>query len=297
MWFFKLIFWVCSVLLVFHLLTKKFLDPFPTYMVVGKKGSGKTTTMIRLIYHHLRKGWNVYCTDHIEGTTFIDHRQIGRLKMQPNSVLFVDEVGMIWDARKYKDFPDHLRDFFKLSRHHRIKIYLFSQTFDVDKKIRDLTDGMYLVTKFARVFSYAKRIIMVPDLVKPSALGPARVDDVLKFDSIFFFWCGSRMLTFIPKYAGLFDSHVVPDLSTDPGKLPPMVYHPPVHVPKKLLPKVRRKRTNSKVLFCCVEPLWLWIRASISRFSSLVKEAITGWTTKGKFSKRGRKRRSGDPEL
>lgn len=239
---FKLFFWLLVIVLTWHFLTKKYINPYKLYMVVGKKGSGKTTMLVRLAYEHLRKGWTVYSTEIIPGCYHILYSDIGKFDLPSGSVLLVDEVGMVWDARKYKDFPDHLRDWFKYQRHEGVKVYLFSQTFDVDKKIRDLTDNMYLVTNVARVFAYGKRIIKVPDLVKPSAEGPARLDDVLKFDSFLWFWCGSRIFTFIPRYAKLFNSHVRLDL-------PPKEYEyiPPVNVPYSLIrtrsKPVRNKRT------------------------------------------------------
>lgn len=204
---FYVAFGLVGFILVWHLLTKKYINPYKLYMVVGKKGSGKTTMLVRLAYEHIRNGWTVYSTEKLPGCSHIDYRDIGVYNIPAGSVLLVDEVGMVWDARKYKDFPDHLRDWFKYQRHEGVKVYLFSQTFDVDKKIRDLTDNMYLVTNKFRVFAYAKRIIKVPDLIKPSAEGPARLDDVLKFESFLWFWCGSRMFTFIPRYAKIFDSH------------------------------------------------------------------------------------------
>lgn len=204
---FRICFYVIVLILVWHFLTKKYINPYKLYMVVGKKGSGKSTMLTRLAYEHIRDGWTVYTTEGLPGTYKIDYTDIGKYNLPAGSCLLVDEVGMVWDNRKYKDFPDHLRDWFKYQRHEGVKVYLFSQTFDVDKKIRDLTDNMYLVSNKLRVFAYAKRIIKVPDLIKPSAEGPARLDDVLKFDSLLWFWCGSRMLTFIPRYAKLFNSH------------------------------------------------------------------------------------------
>lgn len=233
---FKLFFWFCVVILTWHFLTRKYLNPYKLYMVIGKKGSGKSTMLTRLAYEHMRKGWTVYSTEGLPGTYKVEYSDIGKFDLPCGSVLLVDEVGMVWDNRKYKEFPDHLRDWFKYQRHEGVKVYLFSQTFDVDKKIRDLTDNMYLVTNVARVFAYAKRIIKKPNLVKPSAEGPARLDDELKFDSFFWFWCGSRMITFIPRYAKLFNSHERLGL---PAKA--YDYVPPLNVPKSLLPKPRKR--------------------------------------------------------
>lgn len=243
---FKIVLWFLLVVLVWHFFTRRYINPYKLYMVVGKKGSGKSTMLVRLAYEHLRKGWSVYSTEKLPGCYHIKYTDIGMYNIPPGSVLLVDEVGMIWDNRKYKEFPDHLRNWFKYQRHEGVKVYLFSQTFDVDKKIRDLTDNMYLVSNKLRVFAYAKRIIKVPDLIKPSAEGPARLDDVLKFDSLLWFWCGSRMLTFIPRYAGLFDSHVRLGL---PGKDFPM--EPDIHVPASLRmsgKSLRRYRRNKSII-------------------------------------------------
>jgi hypothetical protein len=68
-------------------------------------------------------------------------------------------------------------------------------------------------------------------------------------------------------------------------------------VPKKLLPKVRKKRTNTKKLFCFVRSFLAWCCASVSRFLSTLR-GVWVEARSGKFSKSARnKRRSGDPEL
>lgn len=250
---FKIAFFFVVVVLVWHILTKKYLNPYKLTMVIGKKGSGKSTMLTRLAYEHIRKGWTVYTTEGIPGTYKIDYRDIGKFNLPSGSCLLVDEVGMIWDNRKYKDFPDYLRDWFKLQRHEGVRVYLFSQTFDVDKKIRDLTDNMYLVENKLRVFAYAKRILKRPCLTKPDSKGPARLDEELKFDSILFFWAGSRLLTFIPRYAKLFDSYQrlgLPDKEYD--------YIQPLNVPYSLLRRKGRRRQNKGNI------LLRWIRSKKS---------------------------------
>lgn len=262
---FEWMFYFLIFVLVWHLLTKKYINPYKLYMVIGKKGSGKSTMLTRLAYEHMRKGWNVYSTEYIPGAYRLDYKDIGVYNIPPNSVLLVDEVGLVWDQRKHKEFPDHVRDWFKYQRHEGVKVFLFSQTFDVDKKIRDLTDAMYLVTNVGRVFAYAKRIIKKPNLIKPSAEGPARLDDELKFDSLFWFWCGSRMFTFIPRYAKLFNSHErlgLPEINYE--------YILPLNVPCSLLPNklrpanVRKKSILLRSLCSKVSSAakWLWTALS-----------------------------------
>lgn len=235
----KFFVFIVALVLIWHFSTRKFINPYKLYMVIGKKGSGKSTMLVRLAYQHLRSGWTVYTTDYLPGCFHVDYKDIGFFDLPAGSVLLVDEVGMVWDNRKYKTFPDELRDWFKFQRHEGVKVYLFSQTFDVDKKIRDLVDNMYLVENKARVFAYAKRILKKPCLVKPASDGPARLDEELKFDSLFWFWCGSRMITFIPRYAGLFDSHCRLGLPYKDYE-----YIQPLNVPYSLLRKKGRRRSR-----------------------------------------------------
>lgn len=216
------------VIYIFHRITLPYLNPYKLTMVFGKKGSGKSTLLTKLALQHLEKGWVVYSTEPIPGTYLIDADEIGFVELQPNSVLLVDEVGMIWDNRRFKEFKPEVRDWFKLQRHRRVKVYLFSQTFDIDKKLRDLTDDMYLVDKRLRVFSYAKRILKKTVLNKSSAEAPAKIDENLEFDSLLFFWCGSRRFTFIPKYTKYFNSFVCPPL-----KEKEFEYTPPLPVIKQ----------------------------------------------------------------
>ncbi len=238
---FKLGFWILVVFLIYHFTTRKYLNPYRLVMIFGKKGSGKSTLMVRLAYKYLSRGWNVYCTERLDGCFFVDYNDIGFCNIPPNSVLLVDEAGMVWDNRAYKKFPAEVRDWFKLQRHYKVKVYLFSQTFDIDKKLRDLTDEMYLCSNLLRVFSWAKRIRRRTILTKPMGDSPARIDEELKFDLLCFWPFGSRILTFIPKYSRFFDSHACPALASKNFE-----YNPPLNVPKSLQNWHKRGLKNAK---------------------------------------------------
>ena len=203
---------VPSLFFVYHTLTKKYLNPYKLIFIFGKKGSGKSTLLTKYALDYLRKGWNVYSTEKCPGTFHISTDDIGRVNFPPRSVLIVDEVGMVWADRDFKNFPREVRDYFKLQRHYKHVVILASQTFDVDKKIRDLADEMYLVTKKFRVFSYAKKILRQTVLVEATGQSPSKIDENLVFDSLFLFWAGSRKFTYIPKYTKYFDSFKVPGL-------------------------------------------------------------------------------------
>lgn len=237
---FKCFFWFMVVVLTWHFLTRKYLNPYKLTMVFGKKGSGKSTLMVRMAYEYLASGWTVFCTEKLDGCIHIDYNDIGFKKIPPESLLLVDEVGMIWDNRNFKNFKPEVRDWFKLQRHYKVKVVLFSQTFDIDKKLRDLTDDMFLCTNVLRVFSWAKRITRRVVLVQPGPDTPARIDEELAYDSLLWWPFGSRILTFIPSWAPFFDSHNCPEL---PAKK--WTPEPELKLPKKLQ-KARKKASRKR---------------------------------------------------
>lgn len=125
---------------------------------------------------------------------------------EADSLLLLDEVGMIWDNRDYKTFKPQVRDFFKLQRHYHVTVYMASQTFDVDKKLRDLCDGMFLHSNFMRVFTLGRRITRQVVITESTSEAESRISEDLK---ILPFW--NWTLTYIPKYAKYFDSHSIPE--------------------------------------------------------------------------------------
>lgn len=194
---------------VFNYTTRKYLNPYKLYLVFGKKGSGKSTYLVKLAQTHLKKGWNVYTNmDELfmEGVRHFDIQHLGEFVPEAESLLLLDEVGMIWDNRDYKLFKPSVRDFFKLQRHYRVKVYMASQTFDVDKKIRDLCDGMFLHQNMARVFTVGKRIVRKVVITQSTSEAESRISEDLVIQP---FW--EWTFTYIPKWAEYFDSHALPE--------------------------------------------------------------------------------------
>lgn len=205
-------FFLLICFLVFDRLTRKYLNPYKLIFVFAKKGQGKSTLLTKWAVQHLNRGWTVYSTDRIPGCFYVPVEDVGYYEFQPHSLLIIDEIGMIWDNRGFRTFPVPVRDWFKLQRHRKVKVICASQSFDVDKKIRDLADEMWLLEKKLRVFSYGKRILKILDIVEATGDSESRIVDQLKFDSLLFFWAGSRMLTFIPAWTKYFDTFAAPAL-------------------------------------------------------------------------------------
>lgn len=210
---FFLVLWTV-VIFSFIYLTVRFRNPYGLIMVFGKKGSGKTTLLTKFALRALKKGHPVYATIDIPGCVKFNVDDIGFKSFPPGSFIFIDEVGMIWDNRDYKKFKPEVRDYFKLQRHYRNTVYLFSQTFDVDVKLRNLTDAMYLCTCHFGWLSMARRIRRMITIVNPQGDSESRIADSMEFVPIWYslLGFGSVKLTFIPRWAKYFNSHEVPYL-------------------------------------------------------------------------------------
>ena len=98
-WYHYLILALFPFAATFVIYTRKFLNPYKLIMVFGKKGSGKTTLITKLSQNYLKKGRLVYSTIDIPGCRTFDVADIGRYNLPEESILFIDEVGMIWENR------------------------------------------------------------------------------------------------------------------------------------------------------------------------------------------------------
>lgn len=201
----------------------RYRNPYKLVMVFGKKGSGKTTLLTKLALQSLKRGYEVYSTVDVPGCHTFDVNLVGKYVFPPDSVVLIDEVGMIWDNRDYKKFRTDVRDYFKLQRHYRNTVYLFSQTFDVDVKLRNLTDAMYLCTSYFGFISVARKIRRMITIVNPQGDSESRIADSMEFVPLWksLFGAGSVRLTYIPRWSRYFDSHEVPALPLVKGSLRP----------------------------------------------------------------------------
>lgn len=206
--FFVIFFVLIISCLVFHRLTRSFLNPYKLVFVFGKKGSGKSTLIQKLSNQYYKRGWTVYSTEESLNPHIlpVDPRQLYNINFPEHSAIFIDEVSLIWDNRDFKTMDKKIIEWFRYQRHHKCRVFLFSQSFDIDKKLRDLTDEMYLVEKYFRVFVRAKRILRKPVVVHPSADSPARIDEDLIVDGPLMMFFGGRIYAFIPYWAKKYDS-------------------------------------------------------------------------------------------
>lgn len=222
------------------------LNPYKFRLYIGKKGSGKTTKMTQLALryigsyhtyyeadgnvlvkvkknkkgkprilakykrHKITKKWNIYSNVELNlpGIRIIDMNELGEFVPESPAILFIDEINLIWDNRNFKNFKASTQEFFRLSRQYRCKIYGFSQTFDTDKKLRQLADEIWLCRSFGLwtlIRKVDKRVT-----IKESALdADSQVVDDLHFAP--WFIPGNVEFLSLRKYRGYFKSYNPPD--------------------------------------------------------------------------------------
>lgn len=214
--FIKIILVLFALMLVWHFSTRWLINPYKLIMIFGKKGSGKSTLGTKIMYKALIQGKKVYSTEKLEftykkkhyETIIVDPCKIYEYKFEEGSVILLDEINTYtgYDNRQFKAMDPKIIEWFRFQRHYKVIVYLMSQSFDIDRKLRNLTDSMYIVSKFARALVIARRLIRKPVVVHPTGDSPARLDDDIVEDGLLLAPFGGCMLAWIPRWVKLFDS-------------------------------------------------------------------------------------------
>lgn len=205
-----LLYIILAFVLILAVLTAfkaKYNNRFKLIFLFGKKGSGKSTLLVKYMYQYTQKGFTCYTNMkecQFPNVRIIDINDVGDFIPEPYSVLCLDEVGIDYDSRKFKQFKDSVRDFYKLQRHYKVVCILASQSWDVDKKIRDLCDLFYLCIQIGPL-GIGKQIRRKTVLTESTSEAESRISDNLKFTSLF-----SWKWTWMPKYHKYFDSFIAP---------------------------------------------------------------------------------------
>lgn len=201
---------VLALIVVFSLWARKYANPYKLIMIFGKKGSGKSTLLTRLAIKYAKSGRVVYSNTEIfyPGIRKFDVQDLGLYTFPPYSVVFLDEVNLIWDNRDWKSFRRDVADWFRLQRHYKVTVFLFSQTFDIDVKLRNLTDLMYMCTCHFNVLSLARRVNRKLVIVEPQGESEGRIADgyVLQPLILQFFGMRSIYFTWIPFFKRYFNT-------------------------------------------------------------------------------------------
>lgn len=236
----------CSIfvlIIVWHLLTKKYINPYTLTILFGKKGCGKSTLLQKLAVYYKKRGYNIYCNigdSSLKDVIAIPINDLPRLSeaghalfhykdpslaqkiqedyskkgltcppyVKDHSVILCDEINLLWDNRNFKNFSPDLQRYFRLQRHYHHIFIGFSQTYDCDKKIRDLADSLLICTRVARVWirtkAYVKKVVVVSPENDNSRDTATMTDDFIPlglFHDLF-----SQFQAWLPKWVKYHDS-------------------------------------------------------------------------------------------
>lgn len=187
---------------------KKYSNPYKLVFIFGKKGAGKSCYMVHEMLKLQKRGWTIY-TDmndiYVPGVRIISVKDLVEGAPEPHSAIFLDEVGITMDNRNYKSFPPGLRDFFKYLRKMKCRLYMNSQAYDVDKKVRDTVDSMVLQSSIFNCISLSRPIVRRVTLTESTSQADSRIADDLHFTGIF-----SWRLYWMPSYFKYFNSLEMP---------------------------------------------------------------------------------------
>lgn len=201
----------------------------------GDPGCGKTTLACKRAKQAFRKGYDhayLNFENTVPGVHSCNLDRLGLWTFKRNSLVVIDESGIEYNSRKYKDLPQFAIAWYKKHRHYDVNIDLYSQAWDdMDKILRNLSVEYWVMyrrgpwTLCRRMY---KRFSIDPNTKQPIS--------EFRLASQFWLWFWFLQyiipgmdkkftLTFRPFYYKYFDSWETDDLS---------VKEFPIHNPRKV---------------------------------------------------------------
>lgn len=136
------------------------------YEIFGLPGTGKTTALTAEAQAQLKGKSllglpvhkNIYTSFYCQGCNKLIVDELKDCAFEDATIL-IDEISLYFDNRNFKCFDSEYVHFFKTHRHDGIDLVWASQSInDADKKIRDVTDTIFLCENARFGYSVLKRI-------------------------------------------------------------------------------------------------------------------------------------------
>lgn len=136
-------------------------------------GCGKTTYLAYLAYIMHLNSVRTFCNVPIAYTIPFKKDDIGIYDMS-ESVILLDEAGLIYDNRRYKagdNFSEESLSFLKLLRHYKTSVVLVSQSNDIDIKWIRMSKNIFLlrrsiIPEFTSIYRVKRTFDVNPDTKK-----------------------------------------------------------------------------------------------------------------------------------
>lgn len=126
----------------------------------GSPGAGKTTLACREIAKSQKRYNATFANFGCKCATVddISLEGLGTWTFPPGSYIAIDEAGIEYNNRKFKTLDQNTIKWFKLHRHYRCDVSVWSQSWDdMDITIRRLADRLYYVRKIGP-FTMVRRV-------------------------------------------------------------------------------------------------------------------------------------------
>ena len=127
---------------------------FGMRVYVGMFGTGKTLSAVRYVTRYAKKyNLNVLSNIRLEGisyTPLVNYKQI--LDSPPNTIILIDEVSTVFNARSWKDFNINLLfQILQCRKNHKELVCTAQRFAHVDKLMRDITAEVVVCRKHGRI--------------------------------------------------------------------------------------------------------------------------------------------------
>lgn len=215
---------------IFGIISRSFGDPYrDIFFVMGKPGSGKSTFFVhKMLYYQklnkkiLKKGgtpWSIYSDSpvNLPGIRLFNPLDLAKCFPEEKSVMFIDEISLVWDSRNFSKFDSGVSEFMKLHRHAECIIFCASQNFDCDKRIRDLCTHFLIVSNISGLFCLVRPVITIfPIFTEPDSTSGSQITSGYQYSK---FW--NWRLFFMLKTHKYFNTKSLPSRPDLPYKTVP----------------------------------------------------------------------------
>lgn len=129
---------------------------------IGNIGCGKTYTIAYLVNKYQDKYECFHNVANLKIGHYLSISDYKKYKLPRGSLYFIDEAGIEFNNRAYKDLDRTYIRILKYTRHDGVNLFIFSQALDVDITIRRICKYTYLMNKFlwfTTITKWSKKII------------------------------------------------------------------------------------------------------------------------------------------
>lgn len=199
-------------IILFMVLTRNYKIDNNIQIFIASLGSGKSTTITAMCKRDVRHGVNcaVNCDDISVGNKHYKTEDLGLDEIHDYNI-YIDEGSLFFDNRRYmsdKKYRENSNEFvswLRGVRHENNRVLLFTQSYDVDKKLRTLASSIWIGYRYFRVFTVWRRLKKSVALRDDAISADTQISDKLVFVPLFM--PSAVKVVFLPFHVKDFNSY------------------------------------------------------------------------------------------